>query len=76
VRVNSVCPGFIATDLALKSGFNEEALRQAIRAIPLKRQAKPEEVANCFSRIGRGFIVPGTVIVVDGGQICQQYKAR
>lgn len=74
IRVNAVCPGMIATDLALKGGLSEEELHQIVQAIPMGRRGNMEEVANVFAFLAsdEASYVTGTQIVVDGGQIAQQ----
>ena len=44
IRVNAVCPGFIATAMTDKLG--EEFLQEMAKKIPLGRLGKPEEVAG------------------------------
>lgn len=75
VRVNSVCPGLIATNLAVEAGMEEDTLEQyAKEHLPLGRRGTVEEVANVFAFLAsdESSFITGTEIVVDGGQICQQ----
>ena len=74
IRVNSVCPGFILTDLALEGGMSEEEVRGYTSKIPLNRYGKVEEVANAFAFLAsdEASFFTGTELVVDGGQICQE----
>lgn len=74
IRVNSVCPGFILTDLALEGGMSEEEVRNYTSKIPLGRYGKVEEVANAFAFLAsdEASFITGTELVVDGGQICQE----
>lgn len=44
IRVNAVCPGFIATPMTADLG--EEYLLEVTKNIPLGRLGKPEEVAG------------------------------
>mmetsp|Transcript_23587 Transcript_23587/g.51082 ORF Transcript_23587/g.51082 Transcript_23587/m.51082 type:complete len:154 (-) Transcript_23587:144-605(-) len=44
IRVNAVCPGFIATPMTAELG--EEYLQEVAKKIPLGRLGKPEEVAG------------------------------
>lgn len=44
IRVNAVCPGFIAT--AMTDELGEEFLQEMAKKIPLGRLGKPEEVAG------------------------------
>jgi len=74
IRVNSVCPGFILTDLALEGGMSEEEIRAYTSKIPLNRYGRVEEVANAFAFLAsdEASFITGTELVVDGGQICQE----
>jgi 3-oxoacyl-[acyl-carrier protein] reductase len=74
IRVNSVCPGFILTDLAREAGVTEEVIRSYTQKIPLGRYGMPEEVANAFLFLAseEASFITGAELVVDGGQICQE----
>ncbi|WP_409345013.1 SDR family NAD(P)-dependent oxidoreductase [Paenibacillus sp. MBLB4367] len=74
IRVNSICPGAIQTDLALEGGQPAEELQQYLAKIPLKRRGSTEEVANAFAFLAsdEASFITGTELVVDGGQICQE----
>jgi meso-butanediol dehydrogenase / (S,S)-butanediol dehydrogenase / diacetyl reductase len=74
IRVNSVCPGEIHTQmvddiLARKGGNLEQSLRELAAGIPLKRLAAPREVAWCvhFLASERASYVTGANLPVDGG---------
>lgn len=72
ITVNDVSPGFIDTDrdpATHPQVFDEVAVREAIRQIPIGRAATVEEVAwavmfFCSARAGA---ITGAVIHVDGG---------
>jgi 3-oxoacyl-[acyl-carrier protein] reductase len=74
IRVNSVCPGFILTELLSEAGISEREIRDYARKIPIGRVGRPEEVANAFAFLAsdEASFVTGTELVVDGGQICQE----
>ena len=74
VRVNSVCPGFILTDLAQEGGLSEDEIREYTAKIPLGRYGRVEEVANAFAFLAsdEASFITGAELVVDGGQICQE----
>jgi 3-oxoacyl-[acyl-carrier protein] reductase len=74
IRVNSVCPGFILTELQLESGMSEEAIRDYTSLIPLNRYGGVEEVANAFAFLAsdEASFITGTELVVDGGQTCRE----
>ncbi len=70
VRVNSLCPGVIATEGTL-SAFSDVRLRAAMtRQIPAGRFGLPEEVARAalFLASEDSSYVTGATLVVDGGQ--------
>jgi meso-butanediol dehydrogenase/(S,S)-butanediol dehydrogenase/diacetyl reductase len=70
VRVNSLCPGVIATEGTLLA-FSEARRRAAMtRLIPAGRFGLPEEVARAalFLASDDASYVTGATLVVDGGQ--------
>ena len=74
IRVNSVCPGEIHTrmvdDIVAKRGGDlADNLRQLAAGIPMRRLAKPIEVARCvhFLASDLASYVTGTNLSVDGG---------
>ena len=69
IRVNAVAPGFVDTDMTEKlTPQQKEAL---IGMIPLKRTAKPEEIASVvlFLASQASSYVTGQVLCVDGGLV-------
>ena len=74
IRVNSVCPGFILTELQLESGMSEETIRDYTSQIPLNRYGRVEEVAGAFAFLAsdEASFITGTELVVDGGQTCRE----
>jgi meso-butanediol dehydrogenase/(S,S)-butanediol dehydrogenase/diacetyl reductase len=70
IRVNSLCPGVIATGGTLEA-FADPALAAAMRRlIPLGRFGEAREVARCalFLASDDSSFVTGATLVVDGGQ--------
>lgn len=69
VRVNSVHPGAIETDMLFDLGT--ETVDRLVNAVPMGRSAKPEEVGNVvmFLLSDEASYVTGAEIVVDGALI-------
>ncbi|MDR9784459.1 SDR family NAD(P)-dependent oxidoreductase [Rhizobium redzepovicii] len=79
VRTNTVCPGWVTTDMAdeqmqmivekfrLKS--IEEAYALVTKDVPLGRPASTEDVANavCFLASSDASMINGAILTVDGG---------
>ena len=68
VLVNAVSPGFTMTDLTRQS-LSEEQLRNIEQMIPMKRLAKPAEIAKvvAFLCSDENTYLTGQNLVVDGG---------
>ncbi|PZR29786.1 MAG: short-chain dehydrogenase [Citrobacter freundii] len=70
IRVNTISPGPIATEIMHKIGLDDKLEAQLVNSIPLSRLGRPEEVAEMvvfLSDDGAGFIT-GANFLVDGGQ--------
>ena len=66
ILVNSVAPGFIATEMTAR--LPEEVRAVILAAIPLNRIGRPEEVAEVVGFLATaGSYITGTVIHVNGG---------
>lgn len=68
IRVNTICPGFIDTDMWNQR--REELREQILSETPLHRQGTPEEVAKAalfLANEGASFIT-GSNLVIDGGR--------
>jgi NAD(P)-dependent dehydrogenase (short-subunit alcohol dehydrogenase family) len=71
VRVNSIAPGWIATDLNAGM-WQDEGTRATMEAdIPMGRLGRAEEIVGpaIFLASDASSFVTGATIVVDGGQI-------
>ena len=66
ITCNAVAPGFVETDMTASLAAQKEALTQSI---PLKRFAKPEEIAKlvCFLASSNADYITGEIIRIDGG---------
>ena len=70
IRVNAVCPGMTETNLLRDNKvLNSEVLAENAKKYPLKRHARPEEIANAIVYLlsGASSYVTGINLVVDGG---------
>jgi 2-hydroxycyclohexanecarboxyl-CoA dehydrogenase len=67
IHVNCVCPG--PTDTPLFQSLPGQIREALVRAIPFRRLARPEEVANAilFFASRRSDYVTGQVLSVSGG---------
>lgn len=67
IRVNSVAPGFIATDLV--RSMPEKIREGMVARTPLGRMGTPEDIANTYFWLAseQASFIHGTVISVDGG---------
>ena len=69
IRVNSVCPTFVATPRAKKYLANKEFNKYALSNIPLGRIATESDVATSitFLSSNAASMITGTNIIIDGG---------
>ncbi len=67
VRINAVAPGMIETDMS--EAIRNLAGEQILKAIPMKRIGKPEEVAAVVAFLAgdEASYVTGQILLVDGG---------
>jgi 3-oxoacyl-[acyl-carrier protein] reductase len=66
ILVNSVAPGFIATEMTAR--LPEEVRMGILAGIPLNRMGRPEEIAEVVGFLATaGSYITGTVIHVNGG---------
>ena len=69
IRVNSVCPTFVATPRAKKYLANKEFKKYALKNIPLGRIATESDVATAITFLSSdaASMITGTNIIIDGG---------
>lgn len=69
IRVNSIHPGFIDTDMLAQGNFDDDQMAKMAKSAPVGRIGVPEDIANMalyLSTESAGFIT-GQEFVVDGG---------
>ncbi len=71
IRVNSVHPGMLPP--MLTSRWDEEARKQRLRTVPMKREGRVEEVAYAvlFLASDEASYITGAELYVDGGYLAQ-----
>ena len=69
VRVNAVCPGFVATHIL--DTIPEKVLTEMENRVPLKRLGQPEELANVYAFLAsdEASYINGAVLEVSGGLV-------
>lgn len=67
ITVNSVAPGFIATEMTAE--LNEEIRKKMLEQVALNRFGEPQEIADAVSFLAseRANYITGTVLHVNGG---------
>ncbi|WP_421830433.1 SDR family NAD(P)-dependent oxidoreductase [Larkinella sp.] len=70
IRVNTVSPGPIATEIMHKIGLDDHLEKQLVNSIPLSRLGKAEEVADLITYLSRdeSAYITGSNFLIDGGQ--------
>jgi len=73
ITVNDVCPGAVDTPMDEKLKENPEKYRALLSEIPLRRMAKPEEIAQLCVYLASeaGGYITGASFVIDGGMTKQ-----
>ena len=69
IRINSVAPGLIETDMI--ELLDKKTRKNMIENTPLKRIGKPQDIANsvCYLLSDRSDYTTGQTIVTDGGRV-------
>ena len=65
IRVNSIAPGLIDTDM--NNDLTKEELDNIINETPLCRIGKPEDIAKCIKWLVEDEFTTGQVISINGG---------
>ncbi len=77
VRVCAVAPGYVLTPMQ-RAEYTEEMLEEVNRKIPLRRHAKPEEIAALFAFLASedAAFITGHVFTVDGAETAGGLASR
>ena len=67
IRVNSIAPGIIDTDM--NKNLNQEEIENIKDEIPLERIGKPQDIAKCVNWLIEDEYTSGQVISINGGWI-------
>lgn len=72
ILVNTVCPGFVLTELTVQNNTPEQ-IAMIAEKIPLGRLAAPQEIADVVEYLTgeRNTYLTGQLIAVDGGYISE-----
>jgi NAD(P)-dependent dehydrogenase (short-subunit alcohol dehydrogenase family) len=77
VRVNAVAPGYVLTPMQ-RAEYSDEMLEAVNQKIPLRRHARPEEVAALFAFLASddAAYLNGHVYVIDGAETAGGLASR
>jgi NAD(P)-dependent dehydrogenase (short-subunit alcohol dehydrogenase family) len=77
VRVNAIAPGYVLTPMQ-RAEYTDQMLEEVNLKIPLKRHARPEEVAALFAFLASddAAFITGHVYAIDGGEIAGGLASR
>lgn len=77
VRVNAIAPGYVLTPMQ-RAEYTDEMLEEVNRKIPLRRHAKPEEIAALFAYLASddAAFATGHVYVMDGAETAGGLASR
>lgn len=77
IRVCAVAPGYVLTPMQ-RAEYSDEMLDEVNRKIPLRRHAKPEEIAGLFAYLASddAAYATGHVFTMDGGETAGGLASR
>lgn len=77
VRVNAVAPGYVLTPMQ-RAEYSDAMLEEVNGKIPLRRHAKPEEIAAlfCFLASDDAAFISGHVYTIDGAETAGGLASR
>ena len=72
IRINTIYPGLIETEMTKKAVENEEFRKRQLEQIPAGRIGQPEDIANCalYLASDAAKFVTGQDFIIDGGYTC------
>jgi meso-butanediol dehydrogenase / (S,S)-butanediol dehydrogenase / diacetyl reductase len=77
VRVCAVAPGYVLTQMQ-RAEYSDAMLEEVNQKIPLRRHAKPEEIAGLFAYLASddAMFATGHVFIMDGGETAGGLASR
>jgi meso-butanediol dehydrogenase / (S,S)-butanediol dehydrogenase / diacetyl reductase len=77
VRVNAVAPGYVLTPMQ-RAEYTDAMLEEVNRKIPMRRHARPEEIAALFAYLASddAAFATGHVYTMDGGETAGGLASR
>ena len=66
IQVNSICPGYVETELTYKNNSPEQ-IEEIKNSMAIKRLLRPEEIAEEVYKLALNNSITGQIISVDGG---------
>lgn len=77
IRVCAVAPGYVLTPMQ-RAEYTDEMLEQVNRKVPLRRHARPEEIAALFAYLASddAAYVTGQVFTIDGAETAGGLASR
>jgi NAD(P)-dependent dehydrogenase (short-subunit alcohol dehydrogenase family) len=77
IRVVAVCPGYVLTPMQ-EAEYTPEMMDKVNAKIPLKRHARPEEIASLFAFLASedASYITGHEYIIDGGEITGGLASR
>ena len=65
IRVNSIAPGYIDTDMNRK--FSDDIVNEIKKQIPLNKIGSPNSISKCVKWLVEDDFTTGQIILIDGG---------